>query len=206
MTILNQQTIERLGKELKSRIDDYHDMFTFPLKGELWEEVLSKSLKSIGVDNDWQPTGSHKSGSDMKVLQTGELISCKSGTIDNYGTLTLSGSRSTKYKTLDEKIDFFSNKQEDLYALLAKPPGVSAGIPDYEFILFHTGLLDYRSLDWDKNKSGKAYVAENEHLSCRIQSSMSGQLWTDIKNYKQNAGIFCSIPIIPKQKENNERL
>lgn len=200
MTILNEQTVELLGKELQLRIDDYHDMFTFPLKGEMWEEVLSKALKSIGLDNDWQPTGSHKSGSDMKILQSNERVSCKSGTIKQSGTLTLSGSRSTKYKTLREKIEFFSNKQEDLYALLAKPERKKGVIPSYEFILFSTEILNYKNLRWAKNASGKTYEAESRDLRCKIVGSMSGQLWTDIKKYKQNAKIFCSIPIIPKQK------
>jgi len=189
----NKEGVNQLAMAIKKRVLAHRELYSNAIKAELWEEVLHRSFADIGITTDWQPDGNHGVGKDM-TLATGERISCKSGSYDNKGTLTISGSRLTKHKTLQEKISFISDKKEDSYALLSRHKNDKRGA-EYKLILFPSDILNYGELDWKikktkpKKNSGltsqpSGFEASSSLLICSIQKNMSDQLWTKIRNFE----------------------
>ena len=191
----NPKIIKKLVLAIRRRVGLHHQLYSAPIISTLWEETLHRSLGDIGIKTDWEPDENHGQGKDMTLLSTGERISCKSGRF-KYATrlgiseLTLSGSRMTEHKTLKEKRRFLEEKREDSYALLSRHQKDKTG-EAYKFIMFPSSLLDYDSLNWvSAGRDGKSYAAENNLLKCKIQHSMSDQLWSTIKDYDKHPKIL----------------
>ena len=213
------QTIEHslptLVPVLKRRIKAYHDMFSLPLIGEFWEETLHRSFEEIGFKTTWTPDRSHTVGEDMRLIDVdSSRISCKSGQISNNRKLRkecvkFSGSRSTKFETLEEKIAYFSESHDDCYFLLAKNKPFNK---KYRLMIFNSSLCDVSKLEWSETSSGKEWKGEGEFLAI-IGKSMSAQLWTTIPI--ENIDFICEIDcntydktpeLLPKVQPNIEPL
>jgi len=192
-------TPEDLVEAITDRVKLHHELYTSPVKDDLWEEVLHRSLADLGISTDWQADENHGSGKDM-TTEHGERISCKSGQLKTrrgVKNLTISGSRLTKHATLKDKVKFISDKKEDVYCLLSREVGDKTG-ENYKFIIFPSGILNYGDIDWQETygirgkMKGKVngYSADSDLLECKIQKSMSDQLWTTIKDIDNNENIL----------------
>lgn len=175
--------MKKLIDGITKRIETHHTLYDTPVSGILWEEILFKSFLELKrcKPNAWS-SGSHRVGADIINVKKWGDISCKSGVLAN-NRLKFSGSRTTQYKTIEEKVEFFSTKKEDNYFCLSRNPrDWEVGKKIYYFCFFPH--IEYGKLDWETNSGG--WGAVNESMSCTINKSMSDQLWTDIsiKNIK----------------------
>jgi len=177
---------ENLIDEIQQRVKDHHILYDLSVKGEYWEEILAKSIIAIGGTTDWEPERTHTIGRDQICSWNdyeNKRISNKSGVFTiSSNTLKINGSRSTTYETLKEKIEYFSDKQEDVYFCLA----TSTLKKDLNYYLFYfeSSLLDYKNAEWheqwnDKKLSG--WFCETPIYKAWIKRNMSDQLWTHIK-------------------------
>ena len=116
-----------------------------------------------------------------------------------YPTLFVPSNKKTKYKTLEDKLNYLSIKKEDVYMLLSRSKkDWDKGERKYSFIAFPSDILQYSSMNWVDtfttrgNNIGKlnGHKASNEVLDANISFSCSHQLWTKIKDFKDNKNIF----------------
>jgi hypothetical protein len=167
---------EELAVALEKRIKRYHTDFSLPLMAEFWEEVLTRSLEDIGLKPEWDNGRSHKVGEDIFEESIGR-ISCKSGSIVK-GSVTLNGSRTTRYKTLEEKLEFLSSSHDDVYFLLAKDKNdIKEKNYKYKVLVFPSSTIKVDTLKWEETKGGWKGTGD---FSARISRSMSAQLWTTL--------------------------
>ncbi len=177
-----------LLNKITSRIKKHHELYDSPIKGEMFEELLNKAFLELGVKNEWK-SGSHQISSDMYNDLYGR-ISCKSGKLNTYKktnktTLTLSGSRTTKHKTLEDKIKFLNDKKEDCYFCLSTDPIFTS---KYYLLIFNSDILSSDPLTWDTTNSG--YKGISDKLEIKIQKSMSDQIWYTLDVDKHKSDIF----------------
>ena len=80
---LQRETTVKIPKEIISeinnRLNKHHKMYSLPVSGLFWEEVLYRALKRCGYNAEWEP-GSHKTEEDIESKEIGS-ISCKGGLI-----------------------------------------------------------------------------------------------------------------------------
>ena len=177
----------KINKNLKISIEKrltlHHKLYSQAVKAEQWEEILEQSIRENGGTTDWDP-GSHKVGEDIGTNIFGR-ISCKSGSLDKKKsgpkkgteTITISGSRTTKHKTLKSKINHLSESHDDNYFCLAKyKDDIKSGNYRYYLIIFPSTLIRPSNLKWKEH--GDNYLAEGVGIKQTINTSMSGQLWT----------------------------
>ena len=202
----NQNSLHKLKTEIEAVLKEYHSILSSQPKAEVLEELLVKSLHRAGLQTDWKPDFNHKVGKDLKLLNTGERISIKTGKINARKTrsdrdLIISGSRLTSHDTLKEKIKFISSKKEDSYMLLTPSPESTLENRCYELVAFDTKVLNYDQAIWlpkfaKDNITRTGFFANTKAYSATITHSMSDQLWTSIKDYENNPDIFyCKINV-----------
>jgi len=179
---------ESLVPYIKERLTKHHELYSGQCKAENWEENLSYALKKAGFGSDWKPDFNHKSGVDQ-TTNDGVRISNKGGSV-NKDCVEISGSRLTKHKTFDDKIDFLANKKEDyIFCLGTEKDEWKKGIKRYYFIVIDSKNLNYHNQEWNEmisvRGSGKGKVSGwecfSEGFHAKIQKSMSDQLWTTVK-------------------------
>jgi len=174
---------KNLIKSIEKRLKIHHELYSQAVKAEQWEEILAQSIRENGNTANWEP-GSHKIGEDISTDIFGR-ISCKSGSLDvkksgpKKGTemILISGSRTTKHKTLKSKINHLSESHDDYYFCLGKyKKDIDSNKYRYYMIIFPSTLIKPSNLKWKKH--GKNYLAEGVGIKQVINTSMSGQLWT----------------------------
>ena len=166
---------------IRKYISKHHELYSTSVKAEQWEEILFKALTENNFSASWE-SGSHKVGEDIKTEEFGR-ISCKGGALKQTRykneSLSISGSRTTSYKTLDSKIMYLSSSHDDHYFCLAKyKKDINSGNYCYKLIVFPSKLIKPSNLEW--KEKGKNFCAEGIGITQKIQTSMSGQLWTDL--------------------------
>ena len=157
-------------------------LYRFPVKGELWEDIFDQVINTNS--KTWN-MGSHSAGADVVSNTTGVRYQNKAGTISN-NTITWSGHRTTKYKTLEEKIKFISDDHCDQYVMLARNTDEwNRGLKKYYLIMFDSSLIDYTKLNWtpDMGRSKTSITswkgsATNIPYTAKILRGTSDQLWT----------------------------
>ena len=170
---------ESIIENLTAKLKKHHKLYRFPCKAELFEDLLAQTLKEVTPDKAvlWS-AGSHASGAD--ITWNTIRIQNKSGNFNlKKGIIKFNGSRTTKYKKLEEKIDFLSKDKYDLYVLLGREKKFNIDSPKYIFMWFDAKKLDYRNLTWEEKE--KHWEGQGENFSCRIVRSMSDQLWVESK-------------------------
>ena len=186
--IINEQTLNLIVDKIKS----HHQLYRFPVKAELWEDIFDQSIN--GLDSNWN-IGGHSSGADVICEKTGIKIQNKGGEFNHKkSTVKWNGHRTTSHLTIQDKVDFISQKHYDVYAMLGRNKNEwNKGIKKYYLLTFDSSLIDYSKLNWVEtfSKKGKltGWVGTNENLpySATISISMSGQLWTECDiNYLGN--------------------
>ena len=191
MSIVPKKTIpsllEKIVPVIKRRVHAYHELFSLPLTGELWEETLHRSFKEIGQNTSWKPDRSHAIGEDMRLDGIdASRISCKSGQFINDRSLKkrcvkFNGSRSTGHETLEEKVAHFSASHDDYYFLLAKekPTKEKPFNKKYKLLVFESEICKVNKLEWKLNGSEKQWNGTGT-FKALISKSMSEQLWTTL--------------------------
>ena len=152
---------KNLIKSIEKRLKIHHELYSQPVKAEQWEEILVQSIRENGNTASWDP-GSHKIGEDISTDIFGR-ISCKSGSLSikkkGPEVINISGSRTTKHKTLEDKINHLSKSHDDYYFCLAKyKKDINSGEYRYYLITFSSTLIKPSNLKWKKH--GKNYLAE----------------------------------------------
>jgi len=162
---------ETLTENLLEMFKEYHSLLEVPINGIIWENLLFNCLSEQSDDVEWSYK-SHQTGEDINFEGIG--ISCKGGRLQgkNKNKLKISSYRTTVYKTLQEKIDYFEDKHEDVYFCLCYEETKTDH--KYKLYTFDSDVLDYRNLKWEKTKRG--WKGDGKFLA-KIESSMSDQLW-----------------------------
>lgn len=169
---------------LTEKLKLHHSIYRLPCTSEFLEELVSDSLQSVGYTNDWKPNRSHSISVDMN-LDIGPSFSIKSGVYDDQKqTLTFSGSRLGKHKTLDEMIKSINDTSADYYICVAKREQDWSTTPTksqnkyYYVFVFKADMINYNAV-WDTKDNGVFFMG-SEGLSAKIVPSMSHQLWTTV--------------------------
>lgn len=181
--ICSLELITEIQRYLKSHADLVNGHIS--VSGEYWELILKQSYEAINYSCEWK-SGSHKSGTDVTVLSPlirYPEISCKAGEIklDSIGkpkTLNLSSFRTTRFKTLQEKIEFIGRDHEDIIYSLSS----SLLNSHRKYVL--TVLLPpneiFTRMTWKETDNGDYYADETEYITAKITQSQSGQLWYNV--------------------------
>lgn len=157
-------------------------LYRFPVKGELWEDIFDQVINTNS--KTWN-MGSHSAGADVISNTTGVRYQNKAGIISK-DMITWSGHRTTKYKTLEEKIKFISDDHCDQYIMLARDTDEwKRGLKKYYLIMFDSDLIDYTKLNWKAHKNrNKTKIAswkgsaKEIPYTAKILRGTSDQLWT----------------------------
>jgi hypothetical protein len=172
-----------LLSHLESLIRAHHELYEEGrVKAEQWEELLSRALRMAGHPNEWN-CGSHAVGTDI-TLDSGSTVSAKSGVYDEAKRiLTFSGSRLGKHGAdIASMVHHVNASRSDYYAFAASPkrkPGLC-----YDIFFVPGALIHYGSReDWTLKPDAKSpvWAYSGPRLRAEIRSSMSHQIWTDLR-------------------------
>ena len=172
---------------IKHYITKHHELYSGQCKAEYWEEILARSLKESGLGSDWKPDFNHKSGVDQ-TMDNGIRISNKGGSIIK-NIISFSGSRLTKYKTLNEKLEFLVDKKEDYILCLATDKDEwKKGSKRYYLVVINSDTLNYHEQEWEETYGVQTNIGQlngwkcsSEVFNAKIIRSNSDQLWTEMK-------------------------
>ena len=177
---MNKEIVDEITKKIKQ----HHDLYRFPVKAELWEDIFDQAIN--GWNSNWDG-GGHSTGADVVSAVDGTRFQNKSGDVNlNKNTIKWNGHRTTSKKTIQEKIDFISEPHYDTYVMLGRnKKDWKEGIKRYYLIIFDASLIEYDKLNWVESfgKDGKVngWKGSNENLPYKasIHKPMSDQLWTE---------------------------
>ena len=168
--------VSKIALPFKNRLMRHHELYSLPVKGEYFEESLSRSLAEAGYKTDWEPNFSHEVGKDMGIKELSQgRISCKSGTKDAKN-VKISGSRSESYKTIEEKVNHFSADHDDVCFMLSKNKPFNKV---YTLLVYRSSVFKPNLLTWREHEKGNQWFGEGD-FSATIGKSMSSQLWTTL--------------------------
>jgi hypothetical protein len=172
--MIDKQALIKLDECIKQHIKLYPKL---SVKAEQFESLFAQCTNS-----EWNPYN-HNPGKDMETnYEKLKKPNLKSGTIKN-DFLKISSHRTTKFKTLDEKLIFLNNVDYDSHICLARPEGKTHS---YKLIFFPKSIIDYSKLLWTeefkKNGEHKGWKGINEDntIKVSIQKNMSDQVWIEI--------------------------
>lgn len=177
--MIDKKKLIYFGQLIKKHSELYPSL---PLKAEQFESLFARV-----VQGQWNPNN-HNTSEDMLTEVAGmKKPSLKSGIIRN-GVLTISSHRTTKYKTLEDKIGFLESRTYDSYVCLSRPDEDKPH--KYNLIHFDKKIINYRSLDWSNtyNKKGdhSGWLGVDKGIKVKIVKSMSDQVWINLDMDKVN--------------------
>lgn len=173
--------IELFKKKFKERVIIWHKNFSFPLKAEMLEEVLSRTFfEDMGFNGEWKK-GGHQPGIDIDVYNE-DSYSVKSGK-ETANQIKISSSRTTSYKTLEEKINFYKEVEDTFtkYFLFSKKE--TSNSLRYTIYIIPKEIISIDNIEWieENNWQGKD---KNNNYYFNIVESMSHQIWITLnKDY-----------------------
>ena len=179
-----------LVNSIKEKLTMHHKLYRTPVKDVYLEDIFDQCINPN--NSTWKPNG-HQSGADTKQ-ETEQLIECyqnKSGQLlENKTKVRISSHRTSKYKTLDDKIDFISKKHCDKYVLLSRDEKEwEVGKKIYYLMIFDSSLFDFKNMNWsdkittkgkNKGQQNGGFIGNdtNNHYRAEIlNASTSNQLW-----------------------------
>lgn len=116
---------------------------------------------------------SDKKSDLVKRLEDDDKKNGKNGIVTS-SSVRFSGSRSSSYPTLDEKLAHFCKSNDDWYFLLSKPKDFKK---EYMLLVFHSSVCKVDQLNWVEN--GKGWKGTGEFNASITAATASGQLWID---------------------------
>lgn len=169
-----KRILNRLSASLKELIQKsiikHHEIYNIPIKAEYWEYILHNAFIEDNKTSIWD-SNSHAVGTD--IVCNGVNISCKSGnfTGNSYQTLNISSYRTTKHKTLNEKIKYISLNHEDVIFSLV--------YFEYDklYRVHIINPLDFKTFKWEKRNGNYFGKQKGTKHTAKIAKSMSDQLW-----------------------------
>lgn len=171
-------------KNIKTKIKIHHQLYqTLTIKDKYWECILAQSFIDANFTCNWNPE-SHVVGKDIVVEGLKhERISCKSGTLkydkkkNKIETLNISSYRTTKYKTIEEKLNYIDADHEDIVYSLSSTFFKSKR----KYVLTVFIPPKFKKLSWDKfvsKKNNHYYISSKlDGVIAKINFSQSDQLW-----------------------------
>ena len=182
--MLLKDSWEEFGKNLTKAVEGTSGIFTFPIKAEIFEELISRhALDPMGIPNAWEP-GSHKQGADIDIPQELYSFSVKSAKISgvNKKKMSISSFRTTAYPTLKEKLDFIDGDGKNFshYLVLAREEDEKGRTRKYTVLVIPADLFIAKDLVWVEINSGWKSMEkydEERGYAMVIQRKMSDQLW-----------------------------
>lgn len=168
---------DSIWNDLKKLLDSHHQIYKKAhVSGLYFEELLCGALKSNQVNYQWI-CGSHQSGVDIDAYLGNVLvgISCKGGEYVKDGILKFSGSRTGKFKTIEEKLKFIKNG-DIICSLVCERPVEGKFL--YTMNVIDSDLIDYSNLLWKEIDRG--WQGTGPDFGAEIIKSMSDQVWTEI--------------------------
>ena len=179
--------LDKIYDDLCIRLALHHQLYTLRCRSEYLEEIVSKSACDCGMSSDWKDDLNHKVGVDQIINDL--RISNKSGQYNNHKKdwVKISGSRTSKFSSLEDKVNFLSQKNFDFMILAATcNKEWQAGNKFYHLIKIDQETLNYKNLKWitEKDKKGrnKYKTCPNTHKNIKgligADENANGQLWT----------------------------
>lgn len=175
----------KLVKLLTDKIKQHHQLYRFPVKGELWEDIFDQCINMSSVNGSNWLGGGHDVGTDVTNTTSGIRYQLKGGMLNFKKNLVKwSGHRTTSYNTIEEKLNFINKDHCDMYVLLSRCKREwDKGTRVYYLMMFDSSLLTYDKLSWVETFSKKQTLSGwkgngSNNLAADIYVSMSGQLWT----------------------------
>ncbi|OQA92107.1 MAG: hypothetical protein BWY26_00498 [Elusimicrobia bacterium ADurb.Bin231] len=183
MTKLNKVNWDRF-KELAHKLMEYKAKISnVPIRAESWEEVIYAVLLYMEHKVIWEPT-SHGKGVDLDVKINGDSlkISAKGGKITN-NYLSISSYRLTRYRALQEMLNFlYKNANElDVYLVCAREEEQNI-IKYHVFKILPQTLVPEKMMvlnNWEENEQGWSLKVD-VGFGASITKKMSNQLWYSI--------------------------
>ena len=139
---------------LKKKIIKHHELYRYPVKAELWEDIWDQCINPNG--SKWKG-GGHQSTADTHDETLKVSYQNKSGQIDGH-YVNITSHRTKKHITFEEKLEFISQNHCDKYVLLSRDENEwKNNIKAYYLMIFDSNLLDFHSLEWVPHilKTGK---------------------------------------------------
>jgi len=171
--MITESQLIKFGELIRKHTELYPNL---PVKAENFESLISSV---IGCE--WKPNNHNQNADIITEIDGLRRPSLKSGIIKN-NTLTISSHRTTKYKTLQGKLNFLDNRTYDSYLCLSRPHE-SDIIHSYHLIYFEKNLINFNSLNWHEtinkhnNHSGWEGHNDDKSIVVKIIKSMSDQVW-----------------------------
>lgn len=165
-----------LIKNVTYLIQVYSKYSAVPIEGLTWEFISYCAFRKTYGNCEWN-VGSHKEGSDISVKINGKKIniSVKTNRADGKKA-SISSYRTTRYKTLKEKIEFIkeTNSSFNYYFLLLK--NMTSQVVTYDIFLIPSNVFSCYDLNKWKEEE-KTWIYEDDRFKAKITKSMSDQLW-----------------------------
>ena len=171
-------------ENIKTKIKIHHQLYqTLTIKDKYWECILAQSFIDANFTCNWNPE-SHVVGKDIVVEGLKhERISCKSGTWsylkrkNRLGQLNISSYRTTKYKTIEEKLNHIDSNHEDIMYSLSSTFFKSKK----KYILTIFTPPKFKKLTWAAHTTKKNRIVYKstklDGVIAKINSTQSDQLW-----------------------------
>ena len=143
-----------LTEALQINLGKHHSIYTLPCTAEYLEELISTSLKQIGIDNDWQPNRSHAISTDLSL----RIESVIEDSADWY------------FCVAKRESDWTLNSANEFNKI-------------YYFFAFECKSLPYDEIEWSlkaTKSGGVTYFVDLDGFHAEIRPSMSHQLWTKV--------------------------
>jgi hypothetical protein len=172
-----------------------------PINGELWEEVIYHTLRSMGSKYQgggpkWV-SGSHAPGADLWIDEFG--ISAKAGNIKN-DRLVISSYRLTRFADLESMIAYIDGpgKNFDIYLCCARID--TANQRTYNVFVVPNDAFAASELKWTEllsqkdNKISGWRGINDQGVIVSIYKSMSNQLWIELPLSACRSLLQVNIP------------
>lgn len=185
MTTTIDNAIKEFAKAFDKRIYDYARCFSVKITDLTLEELIVQTWRSIGFNPEWD-AGGHSPGKDIGVATLNLGFSVKSGK-ENSKRLTISSFRTTTFKTLQEKLEYFdgAGKNYTHYLVLSRHEKKACksrpvGSITYTARMIPADIVVASDKKWSVTPSGWASNT-TDGVRLRIQKKMSDQFWFDIE-------------------------
>jgi len=219
--VLLRDNWEEFGIRVMEGVSARQGIDKFPVKGEVFENIIAETLDFMGVPHIWNP-GSHKPGSDIEIVGEPFSFSVKSagitGGVRKPHKMSISSHRLTSHKTLQEKLAFIDGAGKDYthYVVLAREDKMKKEVlikRNYTLLVMPSGVFSVYALTWQKN--GKSWLTKekwNDEMgySMKIENSMSDQFWilgefNRIKN-REDVKVLGSFSVSAEQLGNTHEI
>lgn len=183
--VLNTFHQEEFQNQIIQNIKDHHSIYTTPIDGIYFEEIINNGLRKFKIDTDWDALDkSHKQGVDVcgYSLKTCRLQANK---------FSITSFRTTSQKTLEDKIQYINNIGNDIdgYVVCIKQFNKKNRELKYWIYQFDHGVDFLDISNYDMKEATCGYAGTYKDFKAKITFSMSHQLiFSDIKfdELKQN--------------------